>query len=192
MSSGVYKRIIGINVGLNKGKHWKVKDTSKMGHTSWLKGKHLSEENKEKLRKIRLGTKHSEKTKKKMSEMRKGKKTYEMTDEIRKNMSLAKKGCIPWNKGKHFIDNWSEPYSVDWTRSLRIAIRERDYYTCQLCGKKQGDRAFSIHHIDYDKKNCNPENLITLCINCHQKTNFNRDKWISYFSNRLEKIICKK
>ena len=74
-----------------------------------------------------------------------------------------------------------EPYSMDWTNSLRIAIRERDHYTCQICGEKQGDKAFSVHHIDYNKKNCNPTNLITLCKKCHQKTNFNREYWIKYF-----------
>lgn len=35
---------------------------------------------------------------------------------------------------------------------------------------------------DYNKKNCNPNNLITLCHKCHQKTNFNRKKWTKYFS----------
>ncbi len=30
MTSGIYKRTIGDNVGLNRGKTWKVKDTSKM------------------------------------------------------------------------------------------------------------------------------------------------------------------
>jgi len=52
-------------------------------------------------------------------------------------------------------------YSVDWTKTLRRSIRERDHYICQLCGEQQGDYAFDIHHIDYNKKNCNPNNLIT-------------------------------
>jgi len=39
-----------------------------------------------------------------------------------------------------------------------------------------------VHHIDYDKKNCDPENLITLCKNCHPKTNSNRGDWIEFFA----------
>lgn len=105
-----------------------------------------------------------------------------------------KKGHIGWNKGKKRPEmtaekhpNWQggksfEPYTTDWTRSLRISIRERDNYICQLCGEKQGDRAHAIHHIDYDKANCNPENLITLCIGCNAKVNFNRDYWTIYFN----------
>lgn len=39
------------------------------------------------------------------------------------------------------------------------------------------------NHIDYNKKNCNPKNLITLCRKCHSKTNSNRDYWINYFGD---------
>ena len=37
------------------------------------------------------------------------------------------------------------------------------------------------NHIDYNKKNSNPNNLITLCSRCHSKTNFFNKKWIKYF-----------
>lgn len=69
---------------------------------------------------------------------------------------------------------------------LRRAIRERDNYICQMCSALQDKYAFSVHHIDYDKKNCNPDNLITLCRSCHAKTNQKRKYWIEYF--RTKKI----
>lgn len=81
-----------------------------------------------------------------------------------------------WQGGKSF-----DEYSVDWTETLKRSIRERDRYICQLCSKQQGDRAFNVHHIDYDKKNCNPYNLITLCHRCHSKTNYDREYWIDFF-----------
>jgi len=77
-----------------------------------------------------------------------------------------------WKGGISF-----EPYSVDWTETLRRSIRERDNYTCQLCSQYGN----MVHHIDYDKHNCNPVNLITLCRKCHSKTNMNRDYWLNYF-----------
>jgi 5-methylcytosine-specific restriction endonuclease McrA len=73
-----------------------------------------------------------------------------------------------------------EPYSVDWTDTLKKSIRERDRYTCQICGKEP---SICVHHIDYNKKNCNPDNLITLCVGCHSKTNHSIDKWINYFKS---------
>ena len=37
------------------------------------------------------------------------------------------------------------------------------------------------NHIDYDKDNLDPKNLISLCKSCHMKTNHNRAYWINYF-----------
>jgi hypothetical protein len=140
--------------------------------------------------KKRKGTKMSEICKKKISKANKGRKPYEMTDTIRKkisdsvkkneNVSISKRGCLnpQWRGG---ISSIKIKYSEQWTRTLRRAIRERDNYTCKVCGKAQEDRAFCVHHIDYNKLNCSPDNLITLCGKCHIATNSNRDKWEEYF-----------
>jgi 5-methylcytosine-specific restriction endonuclease McrA len=88
-----------------------------------------------------------------------------------------------WQGGKSF-----EPYTINWTETLRRSIRERDKYMCQLCRKLQGDKAFDVHHIDYCKENCNPENLITLCKKCHRETNNNREYWEMFFNYR--KDLC--
>ena len=50
----------------------------------------------------------------------------------------------------------------------------------------QYNRKLNIHHIDYNKQNCNEENLITLCDKCHCRTNFNRDYWFTYFTELLK------
>jgi len=78
------------------------------------------------------------------------------------------------------------PYSKDWTETLRESIRQRDNYICQLCGKIQEERKrLSIHHIDYDKKNCNDNNLITLCCSCNSGVNANREYWMEFFQHKL-------
>jgi len=65
---------------------------------------------------------------------------------------------------------------------------------CQLCGKtkEQNKEKLSIHHIDYNKDNCDPKNLISLCGSCHVKTNFTRDYWeelLQYCSEKVTKIM---
>jgi hypothetical protein len=86
----------------------------------------------------------------------------------KRSESLRGKNSPFWKGGKSF-----EEYSFDWTETLKRSIRERDNYICRLCLGYVNE----VHHIDYNKKNCNPNNLIVLCHNCHIKTNFNRDNW---------------
>ena len=84
----------------------------------------------------------------------------ELSKEHKMKISLANKGNnigskngMFGKKGKlhpNFIEGNKE-YSLDWTNTLKKSIRQRDNYTCRLCGEKQ--RRFvekhSVHHIDY-------------------------------------------
>lgn len=80
----------------------------------------------------------------------------------------------------------NNPYPDEWGDYLRESIRNRDNYICKECGIHQDElkgifKKLDVHHIDYDKDNCNPNNLISLCRICHAKTNFNREYWKNYF-----------
>jgi len=87
-----------------------------------------------------------------------------------------------WNGGSSF-----EPYTSEFNPALKRKIRVRDNYTCQKCGIKQENhyRKLDVHHIDYDKQNCEEENLITLCNSCNAKVNSNRSSWTKYFNKKL-------
>lgn len=79
--------------------------------------------------------------------------------------------------------NWNggithEPYAPIWgDRRFKAGIKERDGYICQNPDCRGNSNTLIIHHIDYDKKNCEPENLITLCVSCNARANFNREFW---------------
>ncbi len=87
-----------------------------------------------------------------------------------------------WLGGKSF-----EPYTLGFNRQLKELIRMRDGYTCQICGLPENEnlRALVCHHIDYEKTNVMPNNLISLCNACHAKTNINRQYWTKYFRDLL-------
>jgi len=95
--------------------------------------------------------------------------------------------------------NWQgggslKPYSSEFNNKLKVLIRERDSYSCQLCDKHENEnkgrqRSHHVHHIDYNKANSDPENLITLCKECHMKTNGNREYWKQYFNSPLSSVI---
>lgn len=86
-----------------------------------------------------------------------------------------------WLGGKSF-----EPYPAKFNNALKEMIRKRDNFKCRICQTNQdeNERALSVHHIDYDKNNIDPSNLISLCDTCHTKTNFNRDAWELFFKSR--------
>lgn len=70
--------------------------------------------------------------------------------------------------------------------NIKRQIRKRDNYMCMVCSKRQKDKSLDVHHIDYDDTNNLYPNLITLCHNCHAKTNkTKRDYWITFFHSLL-------
>lgn len=83
-----------------------------------------------------------------------------------------------WEGGISF-----EPYGLEFNNELKTRVRKRDGFSCQLCGAHQDElgQKLDVHHIDYDKQNSSPENLISLCMSCHSKTNHNKSFWTGYF-----------
>jgi 5-methylcytosine-specific restriction endonuclease McrA len=79
-----------------------------------------------------------------------------------------------------------------FTREIKQRIRYRDNFECQICHKKQTpfikeSEKLQVHHINYNKSHTIDTNLISLCKECHIKTNFNRQTWIEFFKNLLNK-----
>lgn len=76
-----------------------------------------------------------------------------------------------------------------FTDELKIEIRDRDKHICQNCSKteKYLRRKLDVHHIDYNKRNYNEINLISLCSHCNLVANTNRDYWFAYFTYIMEK-----
>jgi len=73
-------------------------------------------------------------------------------------------------------------------KSLRKLILERDGHSCRYCGKDNHHfkRSLHVHHIDYDPKNSDINNLIALCPRCHRNTNLNRAFWREYLKKLVE------
>lgn len=110
-------------------------------------------------------------------------KTYETSYHRRKRFCSAR--CAKkFSMDSEFINTTYQGF----TPSLKKSIRQRDNYACQLCGKTEQKREFSVHHVDYNKANCHPSNLITLCDTCHPKTHYNRAYWTEYFRSRHDVV----
>lgn len=135
---------------------------------------------------------------------KKNKKRIPFSEEHRQNLSKASKGKkkseehIQKLKEKYpnFVGeknpNWQngssfEEYGVEFNKQKKQQILKRDNYKCQDPNCVGNHKKLHIHHIDYNKKNNNPENLITLCNSCHAKTigKNKRNYYVVYYQNMM-------
>ena len=135
------------------------------------------------------GKKHSEETKQKICKSR---KKYIVSEKTKRKMSESHKGLFEGDKHPLYglingenNPNWkggisNNPYCSDWN-ILKKELKESDGNICQnpLCeGRSQ---RMTSHHIDYNKQNCHPFNIITLCNSCNSKANGNRYWWQKFY-----------
>lgn len=147
-----------------KGK--KIPQISGANHWNW--GNKMSQESLEKMRRSLTGKKQSPELIKKRFDARAG---YRHSEETKAKISRANSG-----EGN---GNWLggiTPYPTTYFKA-RDAIRDRDEHRCVLCSVEENGHRHDVHHIDYDKKNIDAKNLITLCHVCHGKTNYDREQW---------------
>jgi len=134
-----------------------------------------------------------------------------MTKEAKEKLSKSRSGknCGPENyfygKSGELSPNWKggiqyEPYCCVWGDSeFKEYVIQRDNGICQNPDCWKNSKRISIHHINYDKKDCSLFNLITLCASCNSRANFNREKWkdlyndlinTKYFSSDIKEELC--
>lgn len=138
----------------------------KKGSISFMKGKHHTEESKEKSRQSHLG----------QQGYWLGKK--------RPNMIKLKQDALKGKTGKDAL-NWKGGTSRGYFKKI---VCQRDNYTCQICGLKD-EEIIEVDHIRPEA--IAPElfselaNLICICPNCHRRKT-NRDlKIIKDFKNQV-------
>lgn len=61
-------------------------------------------------------------------------------------------------------------YAPGFTARLKKSIADRDRHKCRICGAPRGRGTHVVHHIDGEKHDHSPENLVLLCHHCHGKT----------------------
>lgn len=133
-------------------------------------GKKTAENVKSKLRAAMLGNqhllghRHSPTTLQKMSDKRRGEKH--------------------WNwRGGLTAEEYCPIFNLDEFKGM---IKDRDGYKCQNPDCWGKSTKLCCHHIDYDKMNCSPSNLITLCVSCNIRANYGRERHEEFYSNIIK------
>lgn len=81
-----------------------------------------------------------------------------------------------------------DPYCISWAdKELKHYIKERDGFKCLNPECNKISNKLCIHHVNYNKKDCDPKNLITVCLSCNTKANKDRQWHISWYRAILAK-----
>jgi len=94
----------------------------------------------------------------------------------------------------NYIEGLNRTYPLEFNKELKLKIRTRDNFECKNCDMTEEEhitvygRVLDIHHIDYDKQNCNKNNLISLCQSCNIRANFNRNYWKEYYKEKIYEL----
>lgn len=169
-------------------KQRKSRSPKQIAHTKAMQaanvGRHPTPETTAKLRAAKAGNKHPWRGKRHALEtiekLRASAKIAHKRPEVRAKHSAAVMG----DKNPRWLGGISaEPYGWNFSEELKEEVRQRDGHRCQLCGVPQMEctKKLPVHHIDYDKKNSDPLNLVALCVPCNSKVNANREHWTAYF-----------
>ena len=176
------------------------------GHPNY--GKHASKKTRKKMRDNhadfkginhpQYGKKRSRKTKQKISSARMNISLDKMGHfkDCQCFICKAKRGEFKGKLHPCYIDGLSlTKYTKEFNAKLKLIILKRDNFRCSLCkttNKKHKEiykgMSLTIHHIDYNKKNCKDKNLITLCVSCNFKVNYKRKYWKKYFRGLINAI----
>lgn len=114
----------------------------------------------------------------------------ERAEQIRKKFRVLNSGS---NNGNYIDGRSFLPYPSSFTKLLKEKIILRDKFVCRGCGKHHDEisrtdifgRGLTIHHIDYNKNNCDEGNLIALCRSCNSRANGEREYYREYYGQQI-------
>lgn len=125
------------------------------------------------------GKQFPEEMKRKMSESAKGRPGPVISEEGKKRIPEAVKKSWerPGRKEEHRQahlgenhPNWKgrDGYGVDWTDELKEQYRERDGRRCANPECSRSSKKIDLHHINEDKTDHSPNNIVLVCGSCHR------------------------
>lgn len=128
---------------------------SKRGEENPMYGRERSEAFKERMRELKSGQARSRETRKKISESLKGKDHDGQFQSGEEN--------------RYWVDGEYDYGPL--TQSDKDQIRKAAGHECEVCGKSREEQGYkmSVHHIDGDTDNNEPENLMVICRPCHRR-----------------------
>jgi hypothetical protein len=164
------------------GKHISEETKGKIGASN--RGKIRSKEMILKMSLAHIGNTHNEESKRKISISSKN-RIFSDASKLKQSISLSGENGPGWIDGRSY-----GPYGdVFKEKEYKQYILERDEYKCQ-CPDHNHNKIYhrlDRHHIDFDKTNSHPMNLISLCVACHLQKAHKKEKY--HYREIFEEIV---
>ena len=81
-----------------------------------------------------------------------------------------------------------EPYCPTWKdKEFKNYILTRDNFKCQNPDCWGTSNGLARHHINFNKKDCSPDNIITVCSSCNSRANKDREWHESYYNEIMRR-----
>ena len=161
------------------GPHRKACCTSRMRKKRQLNSKRLWESPEYRKKNIAAtkGLKRSSETRRRISLGQKA--LWERSHKRKKEQSGRFSGpCNPAWRGGISRAGYSHRFSYKLKRRIRCLFGNK-CAVCRCPEKSKSRKNLQVHHINEDKLDCRPENLIPLCLPCHRRIHHNYGSWRS-------------
>lgn len=101
---------------------------------------------------------------------------HRFCSQICANVVREGKNNTNWNPNRDEVGGaYTEKF---FDKNFREKILQEQLNVCPVCfSNRYQKNRFDLHHIDHNKKNDNRENLIYLCINCHNTERHHQEKY---------------
>jgi len=115
-----------------------------------------------------------------------------LSKETKEKIGIANSGKLLGERNPMWRGGISHlPYPFVFNKELKRLIRRRDGNQCRN-PKCEGIFSFlTPHHINYNKNDCRPLNLITLCNVCNSKANYHREEWKRLYHKIVSRLSTK-
>ena len=105
------------------------------------------------------------------------------TEEYKEKVKHCGKDHPQWKGGISF-----EPYCPKFNKEFKERVRTFFDHKCVECGNPENGKHHSVHHVNFNKMSCCDTSIplfVTLCHNCHTKTNYHREYWEQHFTDMI-------
>jgi hypothetical protein len=178
-----FDRFRRLRIGHPVSEETRKKVSDKLKEYFVLHPQRISEEQKKQISSTLKGHSTNEETRRKIAASLTGKSWITPEGRVKKSIRFSGSKNPNWKGGGWEMGGYPAHFF-----SVRKVILQRDSYTCQNEECLGSCKKLAVHHIDHNRYNNDPINLITLCISCNAREESKKRDYQLYYTSLMKRI----